>query len=79
MTGIAVSSLYGVLCCGTSTEEEIIKSTLVKALLQIDRSSQRGDLDIIAECSYFLGIEARANSVNAAALLQRARLIRAIR
>ena len=43
---------------------EVIKSVLVKALLQIDRSRATHDRSIIAECAYFLNIEAIAAREN---------------
>ena len=61
ITGVRTGSLYEVLCCSNNLEIEIVKSTLIKALIQINRSSNRTERDLIAECSYFLGIEARVN------------------
>lgn len=47
---------------------EIVKSIMIKSLIQIDRSLNRSDREIISECSYYLGIEAKANAKHAARL-----------
>ena len=75
----STGSLYDVLSCSSSIEKEIMKSTIIKALLQIDRSRFRTSTEIVAECSYFLGIEARTNKRQARALQQCARRIIDIR
>ena len=49
------------LRCDANVADEIIKSTLIKSLIQINRGRDRIDREIIADCAFFLGIEARVN------------------
>ena len=72
LTGIRIGSFYEVLGCGSDVANEIIKSVLIKSMLQIDRSKNRIRRELIADCAFFLGIEARANYRIAAALRQHA-------
>ena len=57
-----LSSFYEVLVCESSLPHEIVKSVLIRALLQIDRSSNRVDRDILTECILYLNIEAMSNA-----------------
>ena len=68
LSGINIGSLYEVLICTGNLEVEIVKSIMIKSLIQIDRSLNRSDREIISECSYYLGIEAKANAKHAARL-----------
>ena len=70
MTNVRIGNLYEVIICDNDIAVEIIKSTLIKALIQIDRSQVRTERDIAMECLYFLGIEARSNRRKAANLQQ---------
>ena len=70
MTSVRIGNLYEVIICDNDIAVEIIKSTLIKALIQIDRSQVRTERDIAMECLYFLGIEARSNRRKAANLQQ---------
>ena len=60
VTGSQIESLFDVISCGSDRVHEIIKSVCLKALLQIDRSKNVTDRAILAQCLYFLNIEARA-------------------
>ena len=60
LTGEQVSSLFEVIACSHVKENEIIKSVLIKALVQIDRSRDKVDRQINADCIHYLGIEARS-------------------
>ena len=61
ITGVGMDSLFEVICCGENLEQELIKSVLIKALIQINRSCNRSDKEIITECLYYLGIELAVN------------------
>ena len=50
------------ISCGSNVEDEIVKSVILKALLQIDRSQNITDRGILIDCSYYLGIEAKVKS-----------------
>ena len=63
LTGTGVLNLYDVVRCDSQFEIEIIKSVLIKALLQIDRSATVNDRALIQECVLYLQIEAKTNSV----------------
>ena len=62
MTGARVASLFDIIECSSQVVPEIIKSSLIKALVQIDRSKSLSDSALIAECAYYLGTEARVNN-----------------
>ena len=61
--------MLDVLMCSKETAYEIIKAIILKALIQIDRSKDRNDREIIAQCLFFLKIEARANPKQFASLM----------
>ena len=75
LTGVRITSLYEAICCGNNVVNEVIKSILIRSLLQINRSQDRRESEIIAECAFFLGIEARVNRGLALALQLAARRI----
>ena len=75
LTGIRVLSLYEAISCGRNVEHEIIKSILLRSLIQINRSQDRRDCEIAAECAFFLGIEARVNRGLASVLQLAARRV----
>ena len=60
-TGINIGSLFEILICTANVEIEIIKSIMIKTLLQIDRSQNRSEREILAECAFYLGVEAMVN------------------
>ena len=62
IAGIRIDSLFDVLECGSRQSAEILKSVLIKALLQIDRSKDCCERDLICMSLFYLGIERRANS-----------------
>ena len=68
ITGQVVASLLDVIICEKNLGHEIVKSTLIKALIQIDRSQRVQDSALKADCRYFLNIEAQANEPKAEAL-----------
>ena len=61
ITGEKIDSLVDIILCSTNLESEIIKSTLLKALIQIDRSKSLPERALVAQCAFFLGLEARVN------------------
>ena len=61
LTGISIVSLFDVIYCSSNLEYEIIKSTMVKALLQIDRSQIISNRAIVSDCVQYLKIEAEVN------------------
>ena len=69
ITQQTMHSLLDVLMCSKETAYEIIKAIILKALIQIDRSKDRNDREIIAQCLFFLKIEARANPKQFASLM----------
>ena len=70
LTGVMVTSLFDVVRCDHGIEAEIIKSVLIKALLQIDRSVATIDRVLIKECAFYLRVEAQANSHKSDGLLR---------
>ena len=69
LTGTRIQSLLEVIQCSGIHEHEIVKSTMIKALLQIDRSQGIPNGAVVTDCIYHLGIEAqvdrkRADSFN---------------
>ena len=78
MTERRIESLFDVVNCSNNLETEIIKSCLIKSLIQIDRCHNTSDSSLIAECAYYMGIEARANKKDAIRLLNRANLLTAL-
>ena len=61
LTGQRITSLFELIYCGQSLEHEIVKSVLLKSLIQINRSRDSIDRTLIGECIFFLSIEARCN------------------
>ena len=61
--------MFDVLLCSNVLAHEIVKAIILKALIQIDRSKDKTDREIIAQCTFFLRIEARANRNFAATLM----------
>ena len=54
-------SLFDVVRCDLPLEIEIIKTVLIKALLQVDRSSTMIEKAMIMDCVFYLKIEATVN------------------
>ena len=75
MTGLRIDSLFDIIDCSDNLETEIIKSCLIKALIQIDRSRNASDGALVAECAHYMGIEARVNRQVSDRLLRRARIL----
>ena len=61
MTNVRIESLFDVVHCKTNIGLEIIKSTVIRLLLQINRSRNKSEREVIIECSYYIGIETRIN------------------
>ena len=78
LTDQRIDSLFDVLMCTKVSAHEIIKSIILKALIQIDRSKDKTDQEIISLCTFFLNIEARANVKISESLLNFANVIRLI-
>ena len=78
MTGASVASLLDVLLCTLKVEHEIVKSVLVKALIQIDRSKNITDRMLIVECVHYLKVEATVNSSRATQIMQFVELLQNI-
>ena len=57
-TGSSVRTLYEVLSCSSNLEIETIKSAIIKALVQINRSHNLAIHVIAKSCAMFLRIEA---------------------
>ena len=68
LTGSNVTSLFEVINCSGNVAQEIVKSTLIKSLIQINRSNNKSDRELVSECSYYVGIESRINRQNTANL-----------
>ena len=64
ITGFRISSFFEVLTCSSDVGNEIIKSTLIKALIQINRSSNKSDREIVMDCRHYIGIEVRLSRAN---------------
>ena len=78
LTDQRIDSLFDVLMCTKVWAHEIIKSIILKALFQIDRSKDKTDQEIISLSTFFLNIEARANVKISESLLNFANVIRLI-
>ena len=61
ITGDRVESLFDVLKCSRQHATEVVKSVLMKSLLQIDRSHDVTERELVSLCLFYLGIEARSN------------------
>ena len=70
MTGINIVTMFDVLMCSNNLANEIVKTIILKALIQIDRSKDKTDREIISQCIFFIKIEARTHASNASALMQ---------
>ena len=79
VVGCRISSLFEVLTCSSDVGNEIIKSTLIKALFQINRSSNKSDREIIMDCRHYIGIEVRISRANDDKLKRLAENLRDIR
>ena len=62
--------MFSVLQCSDDVGNEIIKSTIIKSLIQINRSSNKSEREIVLECAYYVGLERRFNLKKAEALKQ---------
>ena len=78
ITSQRVNSLLEVIMCGSSLEHEIIKSVIIKHLIQIDRSRNASDRAIALQCAFYLELEARSSPKVADRLGQLAQNIRNI-
>ena len=78
ITGIRIGSLFEVLCCSGNMAHEIVKSTLIKCLIQINRSSNRSDRELIMDCSHNVGLELKVKGNFSVNLLQIASNLRAL-
>ena len=70
LTGLRINSLFDLIHSDRILENEIIKSVLLKALIQINRSRDSMDRAIISECIFFLSTEARTNVTQSEKLKQ---------
>ena len=75
LTNQSINSLFDVLICGKDSFHEIVKSLILKALIQIDRSRNRTDREIISQCALFLRIEASSNKKCSLSLMREAERI----
>ena len=62
--------MFDVLMCSKNVAHEIAKTIILKALIQIDRSKDKTDREIIAQCLFFLRIEARVHKKQSATLMR---------
>ena len=65
-----IAHFYEVLTCSKSPSHEIVKSVILKALIQIDRSKDRSTQEIISQCKFFLRIEASIDKKNSNEIMQ---------
>ena len=65
-----IHSMFDVLMCSKNVAHEIAKTIILKALIQIDRSKDKTDREIIAQCLFFLRIEARVHKKQSATLMR---------
>ena len=61
ITGIDIVSLKDILCCGPRIEIETFKATIIKALIQIDRSLNVPNRVVAQACAHFIRIEGIVN------------------
>ena len=73
ITGLKVESLFDIIDCSSQQDVEIIKSCMIRALIQIDKSKNRSENSLIADCAYYMGLEARVGNNRANYLLQTAK------
>ena len=64
LSGVKVDSIKMLLCGAPTVETELLKATIIKALIQINRSSTLPINVIAKECAFFLRVEAIMNSKN---------------
>ena len=62
LTNQRVASLLDILLCGLSIEHEIVKSVILKALIQIDRSKDCNDRVVTSQCAFYVDLEARVSN-----------------
>ena len=78
LTNCSVSSLFDVLVCSKNSAYEIVKTNILKALIQIDRSKDKSERELISQCIFLLTIEARTNSKCSTSLMNLVNEIRQI-
>ena len=61
VTGCDIRSFKDVIMCHGSIEVEILKSVIIKSLIQISRSHNVPDRVIALDCARFVRIEAISN------------------
>ena len=61
-TGVVINSLKDIVTCSGPIEAEVLKSSIIKLLLQIDRSKNLTNKGAAQLCAYFLRIESTVNS-----------------
>ena len=76
ITRARVSSLFEVLCCTTDVGLEVIKSIIIRSLIQINRSRNKSEREIVMECLFYLGIELRLKGGKSVKLQQWANTLR---
>ena len=69
IAGDSIRSFIDLIRCGPNLEVEIFKSTIIKALIQINRNHGTPGRVIAQECAYFMRIEAAMNPSKANNLL----------
>ena len=69
ITGIEIRSMKDLLSCSDTVEAEILKSAVIKALIQIDRNHQTPTRVVATRCAHFLRIEAFVNPTRRPSLL----------
>ena len=78
LTGTRVNSIKSLLSGAPTVASELLKSAIIKALIQINRSSVIPTSAIAKECAYFLRIEAIKNKSLESNLIQLATQLSAV-
>ena len=69
LTNQSITSMFDVLSCSKICAHEIVKSIILKALIQIDRSKDKTDRELVSQFIFFLKIEAITSKKYSNALL----------
>ena len=62
LTGVDITITQDIILCSPNITHEVLKSVIIKRLLQIDRSVNQNDKSIVAECLFYLNLELLACS-----------------
>ena len=69
ITGIEIGSFRDVVLCRYGIENEILKSAIIKTLIQINRNHTVPSRVVAAECAHFLRTEAFVNAAKSPDLM----------